>query len=104
LLEVDEQTGLGTANLVRAVVQSPAFVSVGEVGRIDDVVITSSHGFHLIQFVPTAFDPRLVLYAWPDPESGNLALAKRSLRLIARDLVAGRACPGPPPRHREVSM
>ena len=32
---------------------------------------------------------RLVLYVWPDPDGGNLALAKRSLRSIPRRQLTG---------------
>jgi hypothetical protein len=85
----DDLTGSGTASVVRAVVYNPAFVSAGHPSRLDDIVITSSNGYHVIHFVPTGFDARLVLYVWLDPDNGNLALAKRSLRLIARKLVAG---------------
>jgi hypothetical protein len=85
----DDLTGSGTASVVRAVVGSPAFMSVGRPSRLNDIVITSSNGYHIIHFVQTGFDARLVLYVWLDPNSGNLALAKRNLRLIARELVAG---------------
>ena len=85
----DDLTGSGTATVVQAVVHGPAFVSAGRPSRLDDIVITSSNGYHIIHFVPAGFDARLVLYVWLDPDSGNLALAKRSLRTIARRLVAG---------------
>jgi hypothetical protein len=85
----DDLTGSGTASVVRAVVHGPAFVLAGRPSRLDDIVITSSNGYHIIHFIPTRSDSRLVLYVWLDPVSGNLALAKRSLRTIARRLVAG---------------
>jgi len=85
----DELTGSGTASAVRAVVHSPAFMVAGQPSQLDDIVITSSNGFHVIYFVPAEFDARLVLYVWLDPKNGNLALAKRTLQTIARRLVAG---------------
>jgi hypothetical protein len=85
----DDLTGSGTASVVRAVVNGPAFVSTGRPSRLDDIVITSSNGYHIIQFIPAGFDCRLVLYVWLDLDTGNFALAKRSLRSIARRLVAG---------------
>jgi hypothetical protein len=85
----DDLTGSGTASVVRAILHGPAFVLAGRPSRLDDIVITSSNGYHIIHFVAAGVDSRLVLYVWLDPESGNLALAKRSLRMIARRLVAG---------------
>jgi hypothetical protein len=85
----DDLTGSGAASVVRAVVHGPAFVSAGRPSRLDDIVITSSNGYHIIHFVPAGFDGRLILYVWLDPDKGNLALAKRSLQSIARRLVAG---------------
>jgi len=85
----DDLTGTGTASAVRAVMRSPAFVLTGQPSRLDDIVITSSNGFHVIHFVPAEFDARLVLYVWLDPKNGNLALAKRTLQTIARRLVSG---------------
>jgi hypothetical protein len=84
----DELTGLGAANVVRAVVHSAAFASIGQPSLVEDVVITSSNGCHVIQFVSTGFDARLVLYLWLDPVRGNLALTKRGIRRLARELVA----------------
>jgi hypothetical protein len=84
----DDLTGSGTASVVRAVLHGPAFVVAGRPSRLDDIVITSSNGYHIIHFISAGLDNRLVLYVWLDPESGNLALAKRSLRMIAHRLVA----------------
>jgi hypothetical protein len=79
----DRSLGAGAAELVRATVANAAFTSVGEPSRLEDLVITSSDGFHVIQFAPSG---SVVLYVWLDPVEGNLAITKRSLRLIAREL------------------
>jgi hypothetical protein len=77
----------GAMEIVRATVSSPAFVAPATPGYVDDIVITAANGYHLIHFVVTPFDARLVLYIWLDRLIGNLAMAQRSLRTIGDRLV-----------------
>jgi len=79
----DPSVGAGAADLVRATVANAAFTSLGEPSRLEDLVITSSNGYHVIQFARSG---SVVLYVWLDPVEGNLAITKRSLRQIAREL------------------
>ena len=78
----------GPMDLIRATVNSPAFVAPATPGYVEDIVVTSANGYHLIHFVVTDFDARLVLYVWLDRLIGNLAMTQRSLRNLGQHLVA----------------
>jgi hypothetical protein len=78
----------GPMDIIRATVSSPTFVAPATPGYVEDIVITSSNGYHLIHFVVTDFDARLVLYVWLDRLVGNLAMTQRSLRNLGQHLVA----------------
>jgi hypothetical protein len=78
----------GPMNLIRATVNSPAFVAPATPGYIEDIVVTAANGYHLIHFVVTDFDARLVLYVWLDRLVGNLAMTQRSLHNLGRHLIA----------------
>ena len=78
----------GPMDIIRATVNSPAFVAPATPGYVEDIVITSANGYHLIHFVVTDFDARLVLYVWLDRLIGNLAMTQRSLRNLGQHLVA----------------
>lgn len=77
----------GPMAIIRATVSSPTFVAPATPGYVEDIVITSANGYHLIHFVVSAFDARLVLYVWLDRMVGNLAMTQRSLRNIGQHLV-----------------
>ena len=78
----------GPMDIIRATVSSPTFVAPATPGYVEDIVITSANGYHLIHFVVTDFDARLVLYVWLDRMVGNLAMTQRSLRNLGQHLVA----------------
>jgi hypothetical protein len=78
----------GPMEIIRATVNSPAFVAPATPGYVEDIVVTSSNGYHLIHFVVSDFDARLVLYVWLDRMIGNLAMTQRSLRNLGQRLVA----------------
>lgn len=84
-----ELDGAGAAAVVTAIVHSAAFGSVGYATQVDDIVITSATGVHLIQFMPNTFDTRLVICLWLDPVNGDVAVSKRVLRSIAHEFAAG---------------
>jgi hypothetical protein len=84
-----EVTAAGASQVVHAIVDSAAFATLGVPGEVDDVTIKAGNGYHLVHFLPTKFDARLVFYLWLDKTLGNLAMTQRSLRSIAGDLVAG---------------
>lgn len=78
----------GPMDLIRATVNSPAFVAPATPGYIEDIVVTAANGYHLIHFVVNDYDARLVLYVWLDRLNGNLAMTQRSLRNLGQHLVA----------------
>ena len=78
----------GPVDIIRATISSPTFVAPATPGYVEDIVITAANGYHLIHFVVTAFDARLVLYVWLDRLIGNLAMTQRSLHNLGQHLVA----------------
>src|SRR4051812_43275758 len=82
-----EVTGAGVADVVRAVLDGAHFTAPGRADSVSEIVVSAGNGHHLVQFVETRYDNRIVLYLWLDVENGNLALTQRSLRSIATELV-----------------
>ena len=54
---------------------------------VEDLMVTTRTGFHLIRFVETTFDSSVFLYLWLDRHTGNLALARIRLRELSERLV-----------------
>lgn len=54
---------------------------------VEDLMLTTRTGFHLIRFVETTFDSSVFLYLWLDRHTGNLALARMRLRDLSERLV-----------------
>ncbi|WP_367042636.1 hypothetical protein [Streptomyces sp. Je 1-332] len=54
---------------------------------VEDLMLTTRTGFHLIRFVETTFDSSVFLYLWLDRRTGNLALARMRLRDLSERLV-----------------
>ncbi|WP_340556658.1 hypothetical protein [Streptomyces sp. GSL17-111] len=54
---------------------------------VEDLIITTRDGYHLLRFVETAFDSSVFLHLWLDRRDGNLALARIRLAELARELV-----------------
>lgn len=54
---------------------------------VEDLMVTTRTGFHLIRFVETTFDSSVFLYLWLDRHTGNLALARMRLRDLSERLV-----------------
>ena len=76
-----EAAAAGTAGVVRAASAVPHDL-------LEDLIITTAGGYHLLRLVRTDFDSRLVLYVWLDRELGNLAVARRRMQSLAAELVA----------------
>ncbi|MFI7688933.1 roadblock/LC7 domain-containing protein [Nonomuraea sp. NPDC049655] len=55
----------------------------GEIVRIDDMLVTTDRGHHLLRLLETVFEGPLVIYVRLDPERSNLALARYRLRAIS---------------------
>jgi len=88
-----DATWAGTAEIVNVAVTGAPFASARPGDRVEDVIITTLDGYHLIQQVHTVFDSRLVLYLWLDRAQGNLAMARRQLRQLADGLSGAQATP-----------
>ncbi|MEV0034826.1 hypothetical protein [Streptomyces sp. NPDC050804] len=56
---------------------------------VEDLIVTSRTGYHILSFVETAFDSSVFLYLWLDRDTGNLALARLRLGRLAERLVLG---------------
>jgi hypothetical protein len=88
--DADHQaTAAGAADVVQAANSRSPFVSALPHDLLEDLIITTAGGYHLLRPVQTDFDSRLVLYVWLDRPHGNLALARRRMQRLADELVAG---------------
>ncbi|KUF19477.1 hypothetical protein [Streptomyces silvensis] len=54
---------------------------------VEDLMLSTRNGFHVIRFVETTFDSSVFLYLWLDRHTGNLALARIRLRDLSERLV-----------------
>jgi hypothetical protein len=88
--EDHEAAAVGTAEVVQAANSRSLFVSAIPHDLLEDLIITTAGGYHLLRLVQTEFDSRLVLYVWLDRVRGNLAVARRQMQRLADELVAQR--------------
>jgi predicted regulator of Ras-like GTPase activity (Roadblock/LC7/MglB family) len=88
--EDHEAAAAGTAEVIQAANSRSLFVSAIPHDLLEDLIITTAGGYHLLRVVQTEFDSRLVLYVWLDRVRGNLAVARRKMQRLADDLVAQR--------------
>jgi hypothetical protein len=82
-----EAAAAGTADVVQAATSRALFVSAVPHDLLEDLIITTAAGYHLLRVVHTDFDSRLVLYLWLDRVQGNLAVARRRMGQLAGELV-----------------
>ena len=75
------------ADVVQAATSRSPFVSALPHDLLEDLIITTAGGYHLLRIVQTDFDSRLVLYVWLDRTQGNLAVARHRMQKLAADLV-----------------
>ncbi|MGA4802704.1 hypothetical protein [Streptomyces lavendulocolor] len=54
---------------------------------VEDVIVTTRTGYHVLRFVETTFDSSVFLHLWLDRSTGNLALARLRMRELAERLV-----------------
>ena len=83
-----EAAAAGTADVVQAATSRSLYLSAMPHDLLEDLIITTAGGYHLLRMVQTDFDSRLVLYLWLDRQQGNLAVARRRMQKLAADLVA----------------
>ncbi|MFI9121679.1 hypothetical protein ACIGW0_20090 [Streptomyces bikiniensis] len=99
-----ETTAAETAELARSAAEFDTFLAAdddsggrGDDGRpekaggppVEDLIVTTRAGYHVLRFVETSFDSSVFLHLWLDRDTGNLALARMRLRDIAEKLVLG---------------
>lgn len=82
-----EAAAAGAADVVQAANSRALFVSAVPHDLLEDLIITTVGGYHLLRLVRTDFDSRLVLYVWLDRVHGNLAVARRRMQVLAGGLV-----------------
>ncbi|MEV7560053.1 hypothetical protein ACGFYY_06335 [Streptomyces sp. NPDC048331] len=102
-----ETTAAETAELARAAAEYESFAPAGtdpahgggavpsagpSVGLpagppVEDLIVTTRTGYHVLRFVETSFDSSVFLHLWLDRADGNLALARHRLRALAEGLV-----------------
>ncbi|WP_431045851.1 hypothetical protein ACQUSR_29865 [Streptomyces sp. P1-3] len=84
-----EAGAVETAEFARMAAEHTAFAPA-EAGKglpVQDVIVTTRDGFHLLCFVETCFDSSVFLHLWLDRDTGNLALARLRLQNLAERLV-----------------
>nr|WP_206325455.1 MULTISPECIES: hypothetical protein [unclassified Streptomyces] len=90
-----ETTAAETAELARAAAEFDSFTAAegteGDGGEppVEDLIVTTRAGYHVLRFVRTTFDSSVFLHLWLDRATGNLALARIRLGDLAERLVLG---------------
>ncbi|MFJ5079664.1 hypothetical protein ACIP8Z_34445 [Streptomyces sp. NPDC088553] len=88
-----ETTAAETAELARAAAEFDSFAAAdedpGDEPPVEDLIVTTRAGYHVLRFVETSFDSSVFLHLWLDRDTGNLALARIRLRDLAERLVLG---------------
>ncbi|MEU6620801.1 hypothetical protein ABZ926_08440 [Streptomyces litmocidini] len=88
-----ETTAAETAELARSAAEFDSFTAAdgapGAGPPVEDLIVTTRAGYHVLRFVETSFDSSVFLHLWLDRDSGNLALARLRLRDLAERLVLG---------------
>ncbi|GAA3013729.1 hypothetical protein K388_04710 [Streptomyces sp. KhCrAH-43] len=90
-----EATAAETAEVARMAAEQPAFAAglpdtaggAGSAPPVEDVIVTTPAGYHILRFVETDFDSSVFLHLWLDRAEGNLALARIRIGEIAERLV-----------------
>ncbi|MFB6839869.1 hypothetical protein [Streptomyces sp. NPDC056361] len=93
-----EATAAETAELARAAAEFDSFTTADhdaadpaayEGPPVEDLIVSTRAGYHVLRFVETSFDSSVFLHLWLDRHTGNLALARLRLRDLAERLVLG---------------
>ncbi|NUW09624.1 hypothetical protein G6W47_22240 [Streptomyces sp. CAI-21] len=92
-----EATAAETAEVARMAAEQPAFAQESaraetppedpRASGVEDVIVTSPAGYHILRFVETDFDSSVFVHLWLHRSEGNLALARIRLGELARRLV-----------------
>ncbi|MEU8524617.1 MULTISPECIES: hypothetical protein [Streptomyces] len=90
-----ETTAAETAELARAAAEYESFAAgPADTGEpkgppVEDLIVATRSGYHVLRFVETTFDSSVFLHLWLDRTEGNLALARIRLRDLSERLVLG---------------
>ncbi|MFJ5265887.1 hypothetical protein ACIQAC_36040 [Streptomyces sp. NPDC088387] len=88
-----EAAAAEAAELARPAAELKAFApedAPGDAGPpVEDLIVTNRDGYHVLRFLPTAFDSTVVLHVWLGRADGNLALARIRMGEMAGRLVLG---------------
>ncbi|MEX0171663.1 hypothetical protein [Streptomyces sp. LMG1-1-1.1] len=93
-----EATAAETAELARAAAEFDSFTTTDHSAAdpaaadgppVEDLIVSTRAGYHVLRFVETSFDSSIFLHLWLDRHTGNLALARLRLRDLAERLVLG---------------
>ncbi len=78
-----EIAAAGSTDIIRA--KQRTMKDLGMAGPIEDILITLDSQYHILR--PTQFSKDLFIYLVLDKETGNLALARRKVQDVERELV-----------------
>lgn len=86
-----EATAAETAELARLTAEYRAFSThdvryLAADTPVEDIIVTTRTGFHLLRFVETQFDSNVFVHVWLDRSTANLALSRLRLRDLAEQL------------------
>jgi hypothetical protein len=82
-----ETSAAALSETLRATLEGLALASPDGTVRVEDVIITSDKGHHLLRPLQTAFRGPILIYLRLDLERSNLALARHRLRAISGRLI-----------------
>ncbi|WTW95577.1 hypothetical protein OG216_20290 [Streptomycetaceae bacterium NBC_01309] len=86
-----EATAAETAELARLAAEYAAFSApearyIAAETPVEDIIVTTRTGFHLLRFVETQFDSSVFVHLWLDRSTANLALSRLRLQDLAERL------------------
>lgn len=86
-----EATAAETAELARLTAEYAAFAAPGggfvaADTPVEDIIVTTRTGFHLMRFVETQLDTNVFVHVWLDRTHANLALSRVRLQDLAEKL------------------
>jgi hypothetical protein len=84
-----DRSAAALSETLRAALDGLAITSPGGTVRVDDVIIASDRGHHLLKPVETVFEGPLLICLRLDLERSNIALARHRLRAITSRLGTG---------------
>ncbi|GAA3441580.1 roadblock/LC7 domain-containing protein [Planomonospora venezuelensis] len=82
-----EKSAAGLSETLRATLDGLATASPTGTVRINDMIVTTDSGHHLLRPLETIFDGPLVIYVRLDLERSNLALARHRLQSLSGRLI-----------------